>query len=460
MKTLYLRIVLTTIAVMVFSSLLAFILANVYYQYSLKPYNDQKLTRMAKDIASFYESNRGVDQQAYLQHISKLGYQIYVVDRSGHETFYGREFRNQRLEKSAVKQVLDGKMYHGIANFPSQVFVTGFFDNVLANTIGVPLKGESNKQQALFIRPDIQLQFGEMRIFFSVILLLMIVLSILFVLISTRYLVKPIVKLTEATKQVAKGKYNVELYVKRRDEIGALASHFSEMAKSLEQLEEMRQEFVSNVSHEIQSPLASIQGFSKTLRSADLSDEQRNEYLSIIEEESRRMSSLSKQLLTLASLDKESEHIEKSTFDVATQIKQVLFMTEWSWREKELAIEMDLPSTMISGDQKLLHQVWTNLITNSVKFTEEGGTLSLRVGMEDTYCHVEFQDTGIGMSKESLPHIFNRFYKEDKARSRTEGSSGLGLAIVKQIVDMHGGSIHVESEKGKGSTFHVYLPKM
>ena len=140
----------------------------------------------------------------------------------------------------------------------------------------------------------------------------MIVLSILFVLISTRYLVKPIVKLTEATKQVAKGKYNVELYVKRRDEIGALASHFSEMAKSLEQLEEMRQEFVSNVSHEIQSPLASIQGFSKTLRSADLSDEQRNEYLSIIEEESRRMSSLSKQLLTLASLDKESEHIEKA----------------------------------------------------------------------------------------------------------------------------------------------------
>ena len=148
---------------------------------------------------------------------------------------------------------------------------------------------------------------------------------------------------------MAKGKYNVDLYVKRRDEIGALASHFSEMAKSLEQLEEMRQEFVSNVSHEIQSPLASIQGFSKTLRSADLSDEQRNEYLSIIEEESRRMSSLSKQLLTLASLDKESEHIEKSTFDVATQIKQVLFMTEWSWREKELAIEMDLPSTMISG---------------------------------------------------------------------------------------------------------------
>jgi signal transduction histidine kinase len=121
---------------------------------------------------------------------------------------------------------------------------------------------------------------------------------------------------------------------------------------------------------------------------------------------------------------------------------------------------MDLPSTMISGDQKLLHQVWTNLITNSVKFTEEGGTLSLRVQMEDTHCHVEFQDTGIGMSKESLPHIFNRFYKEDKARSRTEGSSGLGLAIVKQIVEMHGGSIHVESEKGKGSTFHVYLPKM
>src|SRR5690606_37988171 len=150
-------------------------------------------------------------------------------------------------------------------------------------------------------------------------------------IVSTRYIVNPIVKLTEATKTLAQGKYNIQLEVKRRDEIGKLAGTFMQMAKSLEQLDQMRQEFVSNVSHEIQSPLASIQGFSHTLQSADLPEEQRRRYLAIIENESRRMSQLGKQLLMLASLDKEEAILDKQMFDVSAQIRQVLFMLEWSW---------------------------------------------------------------------------------------------------------------------------------
>ncbi|WP_258729548.1 sensor histidine kinase [Bacillus atrophaeus] len=458
MRTLYLKIVITTIVVMTFSSVAAFFISNAYYQYNLKPYNDKKLTRMAEDVKTFYESNPNVNLDDYLTNIGDLGYQIYLVDEHGHSSFFGGSFREKDLSDQVIQSVLDGHVYHGISRFSSKGFITGFFDNVLINTIGVPITDKEH-YYALFFRPNTELQFGELRIFFALILLLTILISILFVLISTRYIVKPIITLTQATKQIAKGKYDIQLNVKLRDEIGELADHFSQMAKSLEQLEAMRQEFVSNVSHEMQSPLASIQGFSQTLQSKKLSEEQRQHYLSIIENESRRMSQLSKQLLTLASLDKEKEILSKNTFDVAAQMKQVLFMIEWNWREKDLTVEMDLPSALIYADEQLLHQVWTNLLVNSIKFTERGGVITIKLMKKENEYHVEIKDTGIGISQNDLPHIFNRFYKADKARNRKEASSGLGLAITKKIIELHNGQIHVESQLGNGTAFHIYLPK-
>jgi signal transduction histidine kinase len=458
-KTLYSRIVLTTIAIMVISSLIAFVLSNLYYQYNLKPFNDQKVTTMAKDIGDFYDSHPETDIHDYLHHIGQLGYQFYLVNDQGKEWFYGGMFREQDLSPETVRQVLNGKVYHGIAEFPSELFITGFFDNVLSNSIGIPIQVEDSPH-ALFLRPDITVQFGEMRIFFSIIMVIAILLSILLVGIITRYIVKPIVKLTEATQSVAQGQYDIKLNVTRRDELGQLADHFSQMAKGLAQLEQMRQEFVSNVSHEIQSPLASIQGFSQTLQTKRLSEEQQQHYLSIIEAESRRMSQLSKQLLMLASLDKEENLLDQSTFDVAEQIKQVLFHTEWSWRSKDLTIDMSLPPTYVYGDQQLLHQVWTNLITNSIKFTPPEGAISLRLIEHNRQCRIEISDTGIGIPPEHLPYIFNRFYRVDEARDRSEGSSGLGLSITQKIVELHGGRIEVTSQPGKGTTFTVILPNV
>lgn len=171
------------------------------------------------------------------------------------------------------------------------------------------------------------------------------------------------------------------------------------------------------------------------------------------------MSGLSKQLLMLASLDKEENILEKTTFDVADQIKQVLLHTEWSWRSKDLTIDMSLPSTYIYGDQHLLHQVWTNLITNSIKYTEAEGVISLRITTTDMQqCCIEVSDTGIGISQAHLPLIFNRFYRVDPARDRSEGSSGLGLSITEKIVKLHGGRIEVRSQTGQGTTFRVFLP--
>ncbi|WP_106495406.1 HAMP domain-containing sensor histidine kinase [Lentibacillus sp. Marseille-P4043] len=458
MRTLYVRIIVVTMLIMISSSIIAFVATNVYYHQFLKPKNDQKVTQIANDIVSVYKESHDGDIRNYLENMAELGYTFYVVDEDGNRTHIGIAFDDTELSSDKINNVLEGATYHGIANYPWNLFITGFFSNELRNTVGVPVKVDG-KNVALFVRANTERQFGEMRVFLAVLLVLVLLISFLLVLLSTRYIVKPVHALTEATKKVAGGNYHLKLPVKRRDEIGDLAKHFSQMSTSLENVEEKRQEFVSNVSHEIQSPLTSIRGFSKTLRLEDLTAVERNHYLEIIENEAKRLSMLSKQLLTLSMLDKETKLDEKITYNLAEQIKEVVSTTRWQWQEKELAIDMEMDDITIFGDQKLLHQVWMNLLTNAIRYTHSGGTITIKTSVEKAGVQVLFSDTGIGIAKEDIPNLFDRFYKVDKARNRTVASTGLGLSIVKKIIELQEGTIMVESELGEGTTFIVLLSK-
>ncbi|PEZ02208.1 sensor histidine kinase [Bacillus sp. AFS018417] len=458
MRSLYSRFVIISIVIMLVSSIVGFLLSNVYYHIYLKPYNSEKILKYAQEVKHLYEKSDEHSREEYLQSISKLGFEIYVVDDHKQGKRYGNAFRKINVSEETIDSVLKGHTYNGISTYPARLFITGFFDNELINSIGIPIQHDGTNY-ALFIRPDIQQQFGEMRIFFAALICLTVVISIICIAIAARFIVRPIQLFTSATKKIANGEYEIALPEYRKDEIGTLAVSFRKMAKSLKDLERMRQEFVSNVSHEFQSPLASIQGFSKTLQTNDMSESERKRYLKIIESESRRMSSLCKQLLTLASLDKEEQVLDKKMFDAGKQIRDVIFMLEWQWREKDVAIELDVPSIQVYGDENLLHQVWTNLLTNSIKFTESGGTISFYGEEKETELHFTISDTGLGMSEEEIEKIFERFYKADEARNRTIEGSGLGLSIVKKIVDLHEGTITVHSIKGEGTTFTIQLPK-
>src|SRR5699024_1099292 len=298
-----------------------------------------------------------------------------------------------------------------------------------------------------------------MRIFIFVLIILILLFSFIFVLISTTFIVKPIKKLTGATKKIAAGNYHLKVKVNRHDEIGRLARDFAIMSDSLSQTEEKRQEFVSNVSHEIQSPLTSIQGFSQALREEDLPAEMSDRYLSISESESKDLSALSKQLLTLSALEQETEEIEKQPVDVSRQLKEVISITEWQWREKNIVIEMDIEDGYVTGDPGLLQQVWMNLITNAIRYSDEGDKITVQLINEKENIRVNIEDTGVGIAEHQIPHLFDRFFKVDKARTRTENSTGLGLSIVKKIIERHHGTIMVDSELGKGSVFQVILKK-
>nr|WP_285862467.1 HAMP domain-containing sensor histidine kinase [Brevibacillus sp. MER 51] len=438
------------------SGTLGFLLANEYYQRNLRAYNEQKITSIGQQIIDLYEHKSSLDLTAFMTHVGNLNFQLHLVDENGGVSQFGAPFRDQQIEPAIVQKVLAGETYRGITEEQHGLFVTGFFENTLTNSIGLPLIAEG-KKYALFVRPNIEQQFGEVHIMFALLLAAMFVLSLILILVFTRYLVKPIEKLSRATKKLAEGQYDIQLDIARRDEIGDLAMHFARMTESLKQLDEMRQEFVSNVSHEIQSPLTSIQGFSQAIRSGGVTSEQREMYLTIIEEESRRLSSLSKQLLTLASLDKETGLYEPTRFCLDEQIRQVLLVLQHQWQQKKLAMELTLPETFIVGDKQLLNQVWMNLLANSIKFTPTAGSIYIAI-QKDTRIVVTIRDTGIGMSEEEQEHVFDRFYKGDKSRNREATGSGLGLSIVQKILQVAKGSIHIQSRIGEGTTVTVSLP--
>ncbi|MDR1246849.1 MAG: HAMP domain-containing histidine kinase [Clostridiales Family XIII bacterium] len=255
-----------------------------------------------------------------------------------------------------------------------------------------------------------------------------------------------------AMERISQGDFSVLLSENDDEHFADLAKAVNDMARNLGTLETMRQDFISNVSHEIQSPLTSIGGFAALLKNDALPAGERRRYAGIIESESRRLSSLSDNLLKLSALG--DNLLDKAEFRLDKQLAGIVLTLEPQWSAKNLTVEAELSGCVINGDEELLSQVWINLLVNAIKFTPENGVV--RVSLKNNA--VRIADTGAGISKDDLPHIFERFYKVDKARDRALGGNGLGLSLVKKITELHGGRISVDSEIGKGAAFEIFLP--
>ena len=267
-------------------------------------------------------------------------------------------------------------------------------------------------------------------------------------------------QLLDAMTRIAQGDFDVFVDTRNVFFYDDIAQGINKIAKELGSLEQMRQDFISNVSHEIQSPLTSIRGFATLLKNDALTTEQKNHYLDIIEAESKRLSSLSDNLLKLSALETGSEPLSLKEYRLDRQLEKVALMLEPQWRGKNITMEAELEKLTIQGDEDLLSQVWVNLLHNAIKFTPEGGIIRIVLKSRDNEACCQIVDTGIGIAPEDLLHIFERFYKVDKSRDRALGGNGLGLSLAKKIVELHGGHIVPHSELGKGSTFTVELPRL
>lgn len=230
----------------------------------------------------------------------------------------------------------------------------------------------------------------------------------------------------------------------------------------LKHLEMMRKDFVANVSHELRTPITSIQGFAETLLDGAADDlETRDHFLKIMFNESKRIHLLIDDLLILSKLEQEDFQLNVVEFDIASLVEDLMIVVHQQAKQKEISVTMTVePGLQLQADNDKIRQVLLNLLMNAISYTPEEGDVSLVVYQDPDNIVFEVKDTGIGIDNSLLPRLFERFYRIDKDRSRDTGGTGLGLAIVKHIIEVHKGSIDVESELGEGSKFIVMIPKI
>lgn len=271
----------------------------------------------------------------------------------------------------------------------------------------------------------------------------------------------PIKELAEAANAVAGGNFSVYLPVKhtaeRLDYLDVMIMDFNKMVEELGSMETLKTDFFSNVSHEIKTPLAVISNYAQSLQNPDLPEELKQEYIKIIIHSSRKLSGLISNILKLGKLEKQNIQPVVDAYDVCEQICDCILQFEALWEERQIELEVELDDLVsIEADASLLELVWNNLLSNAVKFTEPGGTVTVKQSTAGGEVIVSVRDTGCGMTRETMKHIFDKFYQGDTSHS-TEGN-GLGLALALRIVELSGGTLSVESELGKGTIFTVRLP--
>ena len=272
-----------------------------------------------------------------------------------------------------------------------------------------------------------------------------------------KHVLKPIIQLNEAAHAVSQGNFNIQLEEKAfGKEIRELIRSFNIMTKELSHIETFRNDFVANVSHEFKTPLSSIEGYATLLQSPGLSEEKRLEYASRIIAGTKRLTTMTGNILMLSRLENQQTGIERSAFSLDEQLRQIVLLYEDEWNRKELCLELDLPAVTYVGNEELLFQVWQNLFGNAVKFSNPGGSVFLQLLPEEKQITVLLRDTGTGIAEKDLNRIFEKFYQGEQSRN-TPGN-GLGLALAKQIAELHGGSITASSSLQEGTEFTVILP--
>lgn len=272
---------------------------------------------------------------------------------------------------------------------------------------------------------------------------------------------EPMHKMAQAARKVSEGDFSVYVptihTADKLDYLDVMIMDFNKMVEELGSIETLKTDFVSNVSHEMKTPIAIIKNYAQLLRVGKASEEQREEYAKGIEEAASRLSSLISNILKLNKLEHQRITPEVKAYDVCRQLCESAFLFEEAMEAKEIELEADIEdAAMIRADEDLMELVWNNLLSNAVKFTERGGSITIRQTSDLDHIRVSVSDTGCGISKESINHIFDKFYQGDTSHSM-EGN-GLGLALVKRVLELMDGDIQITSEEGKGSTFLVTLP--
>ena len=276
-------------------------------------------------------------------------------------------------------------------------------------------------------------------------------------LFVSRQFFKPVDGIIRSQKKVANGDFSVRVQPPRSDTIITdLVNGFNSMTEELGSTEMFRNDFINNFSHEFKTPIVSIRGFAKQLQNDELSEEQKNEYIDIIVEESARLASMSSNVLLLTKFENQQMVTDKTDFYLDEQIRKCILLIEKEWARKNIDLDLDLDEVKYFSNEEMLSHVWLNILGNAVKFTPENGTIKVRCYSDGTNVTVKITDNGIGMDEKTCRHVFDKFFQGDT--SHGSKGNGLGLPLAKRVVTLCGGTISVKSNPDKGTVFTVRLP--
>ena len=300
----------------------------------------------------------------------------------------------------------------------------------------------------------------ELRDQMLMIFIVVAVIAIVFCLVFSQIITKPITALTKSIQRMARGDFSTRVKVRGSGEMRRLARTFNSMSEKIESLDQARNQFVSNASHELKTPLATMKIMIESLiYQPEMEVGLRTEFMSDINREIDRLSSVVTDLLTLVRMDVKDVKLTRENLSLSALIRDTKHLLSPMIKKRSQTVNLSIQDDCdMYADRTKLQQVVYNLMENAVKYTQEGGTVDVTLQRIGRDAVMTVKDNGPGIPAEHLPHIFDRFYRVDKARSREAGGTGLGLAIVHQLVMLHGGEIHVESEEGKGTSFIVELP--
>lgn len=394
-------------------------------------------------------------------------------------TFGGTENINKDLdfndlttdEKQTVLSVIEGNTIQDLRNgfptaFHGATISLGYPQDYL-QTIDMTMGGTTSTVQitrsgAIFLHiamDDIDMMSGMMQKIMFWVMFIMAALSICMTTLMGNNILTPVNKMKDAAEKVAKGDYSQEVPILSNDEIGQLAESFNAMESELAGVDTLQRDFLANISHDFRSPLTSIKGYVEAMMDGTIPPEDHQKYLQIVLDESNRLIKMTNNVLDLTKMENGQIELHMTVFDVNEMIVKLALSLEKRVEEKQIQMHFQFlqEKLYVRADMDLIERVVYNLLDNALKFTRQGDSITVETSIVGGKAMVSVIDTGVGMSPEALPHIFERFNKGDKSRGTNKMGAGLGLAIVKQIMLQHQQDITVQSKPGQGTRFDFTL---
>lgn len=415
---------------------------------------------VSKYASGFYRGELSID--SFHNHLEAmqayLAATIWIVDSDGKIIISSQNYTD--LENPVIIENFDptisGNSYYQTGNF------YGMFNEDMLSVISTITSDYKVKGYLVILTPMRELLASRDNLLniTYITLAVIFVLSMIILIAFTFMVYIPLRKITTAANEYATGNLKYDTGISKDDEIGYLAATLSYMSNELSKIEDYQKKFIANVSHDFRSPLTSIKGYVEAIIDGTIPHEMQEKYLNIILFETERLTKLTSSLLTLNNFDSKASMLDIVSFDINSVIKNTVSTFEGTCTSKKISVELILTGheLFVSADIGKIQQVLYNLIDNAIKFSHNNSIIYIETTEKGEKVFVSVKDTGIGIPKDSLKKIWDRFYKSDLSRGKDKKGTGLGLSIVKEIIQAHGENINVISTEGVGTEFIFTLP--